>query len=72
MCLRQQTNAWSGFTLQHCGFSSIESYHVYRKTEGITNRRNPHPDADDGYGLIGGCGYGWRMRNPHIRSLIGG
>uniref|UniRef100_A0A915I1T7 Calponin-homology (CH) domain-containing protein n=1 Tax=Romanomermis culicivorax TaxID=13658 RepID=A0A915I1T7_ROMCU len=39
-------------------------------TKGMTNRRNPH--ADSGYGLIGGYGYRWRMRNQHIRCLIGG
>uniref|UniRef100_A0A915HP33 Uncharacterized protein n=1 Tax=Romanomermis culicivorax TaxID=13658 RepID=A0A915HP33_ROMCU len=26
--------------------------------KGITNRRNPHADADGGYGLIVRCGYG--------------
>uniref|UniRef100_A0A915K6V5 Uncharacterized protein n=1 Tax=Romanomermis culicivorax TaxID=13658 RepID=A0A915K6V5_ROMCU len=39
---------------------------------GITNQWNPRVDADGGYGLISGHGYCQRMRNPHIRALIGG
>uniref|UniRef100_A0A915HQS2 Uncharacterized protein n=1 Tax=Romanomermis culicivorax TaxID=13658 RepID=A0A915HQS2_ROMCU len=65
----EMTHCRTGLRTGGCGDTEMtqapkHAFHICLSLEGMTNGRNLHADADGGYGLIGGCGYGWRMRNP--------